>query len=142
MWLLSRYDSMTGENHSELIDTLWFTGCSGVLADGHCHDLLDFKRGIVRSSTRLWPHAEGVRAASQRSDRDPSAARIGSSMLSALVGTFLGRPFEAGWIDHIDESRVPLVEYVPASSLYHLYGAYAELRFQAYAPQARRRNIR
>ena len=47
-------------------------------------------------------------------------------MAGALLDHFLDRPFAGGWVDHIDERRAPLVDYVPASSLYHLFFAAAE----------------
>lgn len=130
LWLLSRYDSMTGSHHSELIEGLWGAGCKGLSPEGHCYDLIDFDGRIVRSSMRLWPHTEGVRAASLRIGYDASAMRTIANLLSTIGGVFLRRPFAAGWIDHFDASRAPLVDYVPASSLYHIYGAYVELRSQ------------
>ena len=32
-----------------------------------------------------------------------------------------------GWIDHLNETHQPLVDYSPASSLYHLFLAAAEM---------------
>jgi mannose/cellobiose epimerase-like protein (N-acyl-D-glucosamine 2-epimerase family) len=37
-----------------------------------------------------------------------------------LLERFLDRPFRGGWIDHLSADGSPLVDYVPASSLYHL----------------------
>ena len=47
--------------------------------------------------------------------------------LRALCGHFIGRPFTTGWIDHFDADGAPLVDYVPASSLYHLMMAGSEV---------------
>jgi mannose-6-phosphate isomerase len=57
-------------------------------------------------------------------------------MAGALCAHFLDRPFPGGWVDHIDAERRPLVDYVPASSLYHLVFAAAEATraFTAPAP--------
>lgn len=127
-WLLAQYDSMSGDNHSELIGNLWRSGRTGVSDDGHCFDLVDFNGAAVRRSIRLWPHTEGIRAAALHAAQDPQARETCATMSSALCSTFLGHPFPAGWIDHFDAARAPLVDYVPASSLYHLFGAYKQIK--------------
>jgi mannose-6-phosphate isomerase len=38
-----------------------------------------------------------------------------------LLDTFVGRPIPGGWIDHIDEHGEPIVSFIPASTLYHLF---------------------
>ena len=48
-------------------------------------------------------------------------------MLQTLNELFLGRPFAGGWIDRFSANLDPAVDHVPASSLYHLYGAYREI---------------
>ncbi len=40
--------------------------------------------------------------------------------MAALTRTFLDRPFAGGWIYHVAADGAPLVDYVPASTLYHL----------------------
>jgi len=47
-------------------------------------------------------------------------------MADVLLERFLDRPFRGGWIDHISADGSPLVDYVPASSLYHLMFAAAD----------------
>jgi mannose-6-phosphate isomerase len=49
-------------------------------------------------------------------------------MSSTLLERFLDRPFAGGWIDHISADGAPLVDYVPASSLYHLMFAASDAR--------------
>jgi mannose-6-phosphate isomerase len=59
---------------------------------------------------------------------DLEAPAVACKMLCALNNTFLGRPFAGGWIDHFEAAGSPLVAYVPASSLYHIYCAGAEIK--------------
>ncbi|HEX7977899.1 MAG TPA: hypothetical protein VF461_04815, partial [Gemmatimonadaceae bacterium] len=47
-------------------------------------------------------------------------------MADTMLERFLDRPFAGGWIDHISADGAPLVDYVPASSLYHLMFAAAD----------------
>jgi mannose-6-phosphate isomerase len=60
-------------------------------------------------------------------------------MLQTLNELFLGRSFAGGWIDRFSANLEPATDHVPASSLYHLYGAYRELdrsRMKLPAPAA------
>jgi len=47
-------------------------------------------------------------------------------MAGTLMDNFLGRPIAGGWIDHLSAKGRTLVDYIPASSLYHLFLAAAE----------------
>ena len=61
----------------------------------------------------------------RRGDADVQA--VLSSVLKRLNADFLGGPFDAGWIDRRDRNGGPALNVVPASSLYHLYGAFEAL---------------
>jgi mannose-6-phosphate isomerase len=43
------------------------------------------------------------------------------------MATFLGRPVSGGWIDHIDAGGKPMTSFMPASTLYHIMLATAEV---------------
>jgi mannose/cellobiose epimerase-like protein (N-acyl-D-glucosamine 2-epimerase family) len=47
-------------------------------------------------------------------------------MGTILADHFLDTPFIGGWTDQITEAGAPKVDYVPASSLYHLFLAATE----------------
>ena len=51
-----------------------------------------------------------------------------SAALEALWRHYIAPATPGGWVDHIGADLQPKVEYVPASTLYHLFLAYAELR--------------
>ncbi|NVN44046.1 hypothetical protein HW537_09005 [Asaia siamensis] len=42
---------------------------------------------------------------------------------ASFLEQFAPLSLSGGWIDHIDADGDRLVEYMPASSLYHIYGA-------------------
>ena len=46
--------------------------------------------------------------------------------MSRLSETFLAKPFPAGWIDRVDADGKSLVNFVPASTLYHVFCALTE----------------
>jgi mannose-6-phosphate isomerase len=76
---------------------------------------------ILKASHRVWPHTEAIKAAAARhAAGDVEAHGFAERMAGVLIGNFLNRPFAGGWIDHLSADCRPLVDYVPASSLYHI----------------------
>jgi len=65
-------------------------------------------------------------AVARQADGDPLAPLFAGKMAGTLMDNFLGRPIAGGWIDHLSAKGRPLVDYIPASSLYHLFLAAAE----------------
>jgi mannose/cellobiose epimerase-like protein (N-acyl-D-glucosamine 2-epimerase family) len=121
VWLLAEYGARAGDDVSGSAAALYASARRhGIAADGLILDALSPDFAIVRSSRRLWPHAEAIKAAAARKDNDPDARAFAEVMATRLMDHFLGQPFAGGWVDHIAADGAPLVDYVPASSLYHL----------------------
>ena len=137
IWLLDWYDRLTARTPSGAGRLLWRTALDyGMARGGLVLDEVAFDFRPRKRTHRLWPHTEGVKAAAVRfsaGDRDASTVAVG--MLRAVNEVFLGRPFPGGWVDRIGPDGRVLVETVPASSLYHLYGAWAEAE-RIFAPAA------
>ena len=130
VWLLRESERLTGADHGDWIEGLdRVARHHGVGPDGLIFDEVaaaDFRP--ARLSRRLWPHTEAAKAAAvQWRAGDPEAAVWAGSTLKVLCTHFVGRPFAAGWIDHFAADGTPLVDYVPASSLYHLMTAGSEV---------------
>jgi mannose/cellobiose epimerase-like protein (N-acyl-D-glucosamine 2-epimerase family) len=122
-WLLAQYERLGGTRPALATDLYAKAHHHGLTPTGLVWDEVSFANmQPVKRSTRLWPHTEAIKAALQ-ADQDtvPGAAAFAGSMADALLATFLDGPFSGGWIDHRAEDGSPLVDYVPASSLYHLY---------------------
>lgn len=128
VWLLRKYERLSGEDLGPWIAQLYELGRrNGVSPGGLVFDELAVDRSVVKRSHRLWPHTEALKAAVvRRADGDPLAQQFAELMARALLENFLDRPVVGGWIDHLTELRQPLVDYIPASSLYHLFLAAAE----------------
>ena len=128
VWLLRQYEERSGENLEPWIGQLYeISGRSGISANGLVFDQLALDRNVVKRSHRIWPHTEALKAAVVRqADGDPLAPLFASRMAGTLMDNFLGRPIAGGWIDHLSAKGRPLVDYIPASSLYHLFLAAAE----------------
>jgi mannose-6-phosphate isomerase len=122
VWLLGDYAALTGEDQTPWMDALYTNATAhGIAADGLIVDDLAPDRTIRKPSHRVWPHTEAIKAAATRhAAGDPAAHGLADDMATALMTHFLDRPFAGGWIDHIAADGAPLVDYVPASTLYHL----------------------
>ena len=87
------------------------------------YDSLSLAGDVVGAGFRLWPHCEALEALSI-SNRPEDLARI-APLVDSMFTHFLQ---DSGlWTDHRDNALGPLVDYVPASSLYHLWEAYRAL---------------
>lgn len=89
---------------------------------GLIHDCCDPAGKVVRASHRLWPHCEALRAACERKRRP--ARHCSAPVIAERIETvFLGMASEGKWMDRVTRDLLPVSGQVPASSLYHLWGA-------------------
>ncbi|VFU08270.1 AGE family epimerase/isomerase [Methylocella tundrae] len=128
VWLLAEYEKLTGEDLRRWILPLdRIARRNGLAEDGMIFDEVDSEMRVLKRSHRIWPHTEAAKAAVARWEMgDDASPRFAAAMIDALRTGFLDRPFVGGWTDHISADGSPLVDYAPASSLYHLFLATAE----------------
>lgn len=128
VWLLDEYRQLVGEDVSDLSGRLFATAVAqGFAADGLIVDEVHAGGAVAKASHRVWPHTEAIKAAVARFHGGAAAApQLAEAMGAALLGTFLSTELPGGWIDHVTAEGAPLVDYMPASSLYHLFFAAAE----------------
>jgi mannose-6-phosphate isomerase len=128
VWLLHEYHTLSSESRSEQSDALYRVArARGVTADGLIRDELGSDGSVRKAAHRVWPHTEAIKAAMvRRVDGDRDALSFADSMAHTLLARFLDRPFVGGWVDHQSATGAPLVDYVPASTLYHLFFAASE----------------
>lgn len=138
VWLLHEYEKKTAYDMGLWICQLDETArLSGIAENGLIFDEVGSDKRVRKFSHRVWPHTEAVKAAVARHlNGDKSAGHFAELMALALMENFLGKPFAGGWVDHITVAREPLVDYVPASSLYHLFFAATELARGFYSSAA------
>jgi mannose/cellobiose epimerase-like protein (N-acyl-D-glucosamine 2-epimerase family) len=127
-WLLRRYAKLSGRGDSSIARALkQFGDRYGSDSEGFIVDeLLDDGR-VHKTSRRCWPHTELIKAevaAAESGDRE--AAARAAQTIDRLLAVFLGRPVAGGWIDHVDANGAPIVNSMPASTLYHVFLAAAE----------------
>jgi mannose/cellobiose epimerase-like protein (N-acyl-D-glucosamine 2-epimerase family) len=127
-WLLRRYAQLSGRGDSPIAKALKeFGDRHGFDSEGFVVDqLLDDGR-VHKASRRCWPHTESIKAevaAAESGDGEASARA--AQTIDRLLAVFLGRPVAGGWIDHVDANGAPIVDSMPASTLYHVFLAAAE----------------
>ena len=129
VWLLGDYERLSGDPAEAWAAPLYDVARrSGIAASGLIFDEIGSDRAPRKRSNRLWPHTEAIKAGVMRGrSGDVAALPFARSCADILLRSFLNEPFAGGWIDHRDEAGRPLVDYVPASSLYHLVFAATEL---------------
>jgi mannose-6-phosphate isomerase len=131
-WLLHRYRQLSGDTrHAALAGALYdFAVAHGTdPASGGVIDTVDCDGTPLKRSRRLWPQTEAVKAHIVRFEAagDPACAkRIERQVESLLRCHFDGAP-AGSWREHLGDDPTPLISGFPASSLYHVTLAAAEL---------------
>jgi len=122
-FLLARWAELSGHAHSpKEAGALWLHALrAGLAEDGKIFDKATAE-GCVDSSTRLWTYAEAARAASVMAG-EPDTRRNADFFLGQLYERFLEPAAQGCWIDWHGTDGRPKVDFVPASSLYHICGA-------------------
>lgn len=139
-WLLSEYKRLAAPNEKlaekfvekldKTADRLFENGFSGVdKGSDIVWDALTENGTPLEKNTRIWPQTEFLRVIMQRKRdrRSAGPADLAARVTSNLFQDYLDTELEGGWIDRIDTIGKPMVDYMPASSLYHIYGAAREL---------------
>lgn len=77
---------------------------------------------VLEHSARIWAQTELLRLL-HTGEQTPEHAVKATLFATSFLEQFAPLSLKGGWIDHIDADGDRLVEYMPASSLYHIYGA-------------------
>jgi mannose-6-phosphate isomerase len=127
-WLLRRYAAFAGVEDPPVARALKdFGDRHGFDSEGFVIDeLLDDGR-VLNASRRCWPQTESLKAeVASFETGDGDAAHRAARTIGRLLAVFLGRPVAGGWIDRFDAHGAPTVDFIPASTLYHVFLAAAE----------------
>lgn len=122
IWLLRWFERETRRNVEPYVDALY------AHADSHGYDdkglivdevLVD---GTVRTpSHRVWPITEAIKA----NVTEATLGRLGAgakvvALADVLFGRFLTHAPVGGWLDRLDAAGKPAIDFMPASTLYHI----------------------
>lgn len=128
VWLLRQLQRLTGESVETYTSALYrHADAHGWDGEGLIVDQLGSAGNVITASRRTWPLTEAAKAniAEGEHRRGPFDEKAAHSF-SSLAGRFLERPIPAGWIDRITASGEPMMQFMPASTLYHVFCAITE----------------
>lgn len=111
---------------------LFATGTQYGIANDVVYDGITDNGTVTHTSTRIWPQTELIRLLACRNK--PSAGNISNAveinLLNAITRNFFAsyapESLQGGWVDRRNGAGEATVDHMPASSLYHIYGAIRE----------------
>lgn len=130
-WIIGHNGRLTGRNRHPLMRRLLNSALNAGYdaRTGTTIDQVNGAGAMLSDNRRLWPQTEAIKAALAEAEflGEDTSQRI-ASILSLLFERFLDPgPVPGTWIDHYCAKWTPLVDKVPASSLYHITLAFMEL---------------
>ena len=128
VWLLKGFERITGCPTARFRAELLASALRYRDEDTGCLvDAGDADGKIRRSSRRLWPQTELVKAwIAQAESGEAGAADEARAALARLERHYLSHPVAGGWYDQFDRDGASLVATIPASSFYHVLSAVTE----------------
>lgn len=133
-WILHQYAAQAGDARVHDVAHLVFEFARkhGINAQNNLtYDEIDRSGAILRASHRLWPQTEALKAFVATAEHGPSAAirdaahqRIALAVDAIFENYFI--PDTGIWNDQLDMAGRKVSTSVPATSLYHLFLAFAE----------------
>lgn len=128
VWLLRRFQAMSGRSVADPAAVLLERAMTDGLDQRGCllDEVLDDGTPHLRS-TRCWPLTEAIKAASAEHEAGrPGMPALADRLGAALIEHAVPGVFRGGWIDQRHADGTPRVDYVPATTLYHLVLCLAE----------------
>lgn len=138
VWLLRRYAAHSGEPVDDLCVTLLAAARRlGETSEGFLVDATDPARVPLADSRRLWPQTEFLKAlvVEARARADATLAADAAALSDRLFMTYLADTPAGTWRDRFTLGGALAVDHIPASSLYHLFGVFAELDRDGASPR-------
>ncbi|MBS1032298.1 AGE family epimerase/isomerase [Gluconobacter cerinus] len=130
-WLIGEYERLVSPSGEDMVglrdvtERLFRSGLSlgtdpktGFVFDAMTEDGVVFER-----MTRIWPQTELLRLLCTHHVSGKRESISAHDLGTTFLARFAPSRLAGGWIDRFDEVGSPLVDYMPASSLYHIYGA-------------------
>lgn len=127
VWLLKQFERITGCPTSKYRTALLESALRYRDATGCLIDEGDVQGNVVKSTRRLWPQTEIIKAWLAQAESGVAGAEDEArAALVRLDKHYLQHPVKGGWYDQFDAEGRSLVDTIPASSFYHILCAVAE----------------
>jgi mannose-6-phosphate isomerase len=128
-WLLHHHARLAGRRREPLAAQLLdFAASRADAATGLVFDGVSRANEPRLRSRRCWPQTELAKAwlAAHETGR-AGALDAADRVLGSVARHYLSVPVKGGWVDKLDEAGAPIGPTMPASTLYHLFCAAAEI---------------
>lgn len=129
VWLLGRHGALTGADHRATQQALH--GFAEAHGRNPATGLPLFETDPAgrprRDDCRSWSLTEALKAHLALAEAGHDTSALVRRDLDLMFGHFLAGVPAGGWRDHMDGAGRPQGPWMPASSLYHLFLAFAEL---------------
>jgi len=125
-WLIGEVERLSRRDLTDVrMRLLAFGTQHGVDATtGLAHDAINDRGELIAGTLRLWPQSERIKAlAMMHRLGDDKAASQADTLIASVMRTFSLDRLQGGWVDQCDTAQNRRVDYMPASSLYHIMGA-------------------
>ena len=130
VWLTTRHDMLADTDHTKICLGLLSTALAIGRIEGSpfLFDVVSADRPTP-PSRRLWPQVEMLKAFLALYQRLGFREFLveADDMASAILGAYMSGVPAGCWHDCLDINDVPIARTIPASSLYHLWTAVADL---------------
>jgi mannose-6-phosphate isomerase len=131
VWLLRRYARASSRPVEDLCAALFSAGVRLGLDEpsGFIADVVDASGRRLVESRRLWPQTEYLKAllVQHEAGRDPTLFQEADKLCERLFSSYLAGCAAGTWRDQFSFDGVCMTDVVPASTLYHLFAAAAEI---------------
>lgn len=131
-WLLQEYARLNPTHQATptaLAEHLLQTGLQYGTRHDTVFDAITDTGILTAASTRIWPQTELMRLLATRQQVGPThqpnqtEATLLHALTQAFFTTYAPPHLQGGWVDRYEANGERAVDHMPASSLYHIYGA-------------------
>lgn len=129
VWLIRRYERLLGQKASPIGTHLLGAALRATdPVSGFLIDEIDTDQQVRLATRRLWPQTELIKAwiAQAEAGADRADETV-EQLVGALMESYLSGPFPGGWHDKYGPDGQVMIDTVPASTLYHIFLAAAEV---------------
>ncbi len=130
VWILSQYEKFNRKSVGSTIDALFnFAERHGIEASsGLTFDEVREDGCVLRPTFRSWPQTETLKGYLAIGERSGHFDRIRIAKIVSNIFQFYLATTPAGlWVDQLDKNKSGVSRFTPATTLYHLFLAFAEL---------------
>ena len=129
VWILANYQRLTGGDVAALAArSAEFAERHGVDSNGAVYDAVSEEGAVLKGSSRVWTNTERIKAAIglyELDGRDPRPALLSTTQL--IFSRYFAGNIPGLWTDQFDAEGQALTSATPASCVYHLFLAFAEM---------------